>query len=169
MSARNEVQKTYDSPDEAYSEETGDGGSGQFIRFTPGETTLMRIVGLPVKFKKTWEDGRVQTRFAWPVIEYILGPDNKVKERHVKILDGGGSIYGAIKNLANDEEWGDPTTYDIKIKREGEGMQTRYNVVPGKKRPLLDADKAAIEEAQLDVRAVLMSSGRSADDPFADE
>lgn len=170
MSATNEVIKEYESADEAYAEETGGDGGGQFVRFTSGVPARLRIIGLPVKFKKTWEDGRVQRRFAWPVIEYTIGPDGKVAGRHVKILDGGGSIYAGLKSFANDPDWGNPEGYDIKIIKEGEGMQTRYSVVPGQKRPLNDADKKVIADTKLDVAAVLMGSGRAVeDDVFVDE
>jgi hypothetical protein len=53
-----------------------------------------------------------------------------------------------IKTYATDPEYGDPTTYDIKIKKEGSGKETRYAVVPSPKTiPLTDEEKEAVENS----------------------
>jgi hypothetical protein len=39
-------------------------------------------------------------------------------------------IIKALTSFAKDEDWGDFTKYDIKIKKEGTGKETRYSVTP---------------------------------------
>ena len=40
------------------------------------------------------------------------------------------SIMNPIKDLTKNEDWGDPTGYDITITKEGENMETKYRVTP---------------------------------------
>ena len=43
-------------------------------------------------------------------------------------------IMATIKNLTQDEDWGDPKEYDIVVNREGEGLETQYQVTPKPKK-----------------------------------
>ncbi len=66
----------------------------------------------------------------------------------VKVLETGISVMKQIKTYATDPEYGDPTTYDIKIKKEGSGKETRYAVVPSPKTiPLTEEEKDAVENS----------------------
>ncbi len=40
------------------------------------------------------------------------------------------TIQGAIQGFLFDEDWGDASRYDIKVKREGDGLETEYAVTP---------------------------------------
>ena len=40
------------------------------------------------------------------------------------------TIMGGIQALVQDADWGNPDGYDIKITREGEGLETKYTVSP---------------------------------------
>lgn len=47
----------------------------------------------------------------------------------VKLLEVGKMVYEGIRELALDDEYGDPTQYNIKITRKGEGKNdTKYSV-----------------------------------------
>lgn len=173
----NKVEKTYESTEDAYSEDVGGSGSKLFYKFPVGKTTRVRIFGLPVKYKKKgWgeSEGKEQTRFAWPMIVYTLSDDLKrIESRDVRIWDGSIPVYLQVQNFAADPDWGDPTEYDIKVTRQGEGVKTKYLLMTCPKRPLSNDDKAAITEANLDVEAVLnrvvAEPEHVGDDPFADE
>lgn len=41
-----------------------------------------------------------------------------------------GGVLKALTTLAKDQDWGDLTGYDLKIKKEGSGKDTRYTVTP---------------------------------------
>ena len=64
----------------------------------------------------------------------------------VKVLECGKQIVKAIKGYAVDPDYGDPTAYDIKIKKEGIGRDTRYTVVAvPNKTPLTEEEKEMVE------------------------
>ena len=70
-------------------------------------------------------------------------------ESKLKILEGGVSIFTQIKKFAADEDYGDPTKYDLKIEKSGQGRDTAYSVVAvPNKTELTDAEKAAINGAK---------------------
>ncbi len=70
-----------------------------------------------------------------------------------RILDISTAIYNPLKELNNEESWGDPSGYDINIKVNPDGGATGYyTVVPLGKSPLSEADlkvKATIDEDSL--------------------
>lgn len=73
------------------------------------------------------------------------------------------SIMTAIEGFVNDESWGSPMNYDIKINRTGENLSTEYAVVPTPPAPLAPAIKQLWEEAPpIDLEALF-----TGDDPFA--
>src|SRR3990167_4271175 len=68
-----------------------------------------------------------------------------------KILDISVSVYKAIQELVRDEDYGDPSMYDIDIKVDKQGGATGYyNVVPKPKKPLSPSDLQIKESVDLD-------------------
>src|SRR5690606_4883983 len=58
-----------------------------------------------------------------------------------KILDMSTQVFKGIQELVRDEEWGDPSQYDVNIKVDKEGgPSSYYNVIPKNKKPLSSAD-----------------------------
>jgi hypothetical protein len=118
---------------------TSGGGDGLFTQ-TPEGTVKLRIFSLahyslgeytdPESGEKTHSD-----KYSWVVWNY---DDDKAQ-----ILSKGKSVFNQIAELSQDEDWGDPTTYDIKITRTGKGMETRYSVVPS-------PSKGTLTEAQVE-------------------
>lgn len=72
------------------------------------------------------------------------------------------TIMNALKALVENEEWGDPKTYDITVTRAGEGMETEYTITPSPKKPMPAEAKTEMEELKPDLTA-LYTGG----DPFA--
>jgi hypothetical protein len=66
-------------------------------------------------------------------------------------------IRDQLGGLANDKDWGDLTQYDIKVKREGEKVDTKYTVTPLPK-----------TELSVEVRAEEAKAEMSPDDLFND-
>jgi hypothetical protein len=68
--------------------------------------------------------------------------------KQVQILElTQATVREAIAALYNSEDWGDPTGYDIIIKKAGSGLDTEYSVIPGKQSPV--AKDIAAEFARL--------------------
>lgn len=63
------------------------------------------------------------------------------------------SIRKAILALANDEEWGHPSEYDITVTKTGDGFQSKYSVTPSPKKPLAKTIQALVgaEEESFDL------------------
>ncbi len=68
-----------------------------------------------------------------------------------KILDMSVSVFKSIQELVRDEDWGDPTQYDIDIKVDKNGGPTGYyTVIPKSKKPLSAADLDIKSQVDLD-------------------
>lgn len=55
------------------------------------------------------------------------------------------SIQDAIIALNDDEDWGDPISYDLKITRSGKDLETKYTIVPSNKATITDEIKANLD------------------------
>jgi len=123
---------------------SGNNGDGlDFLKLNPG-LTIMRVVSRPIELDIHWEntvDGAkkkiICTGGDCPICKAGHVPTKRFQtlvidreDQQVKILEGGSSIFGQIKGYALDSDYGDPTKYDIKIKKEGSGRETKYTVVP---------------------------------------
>jgi len=127
-------------PINPYSDYTPPAGSGGlFLKIDDGKEVKLRIAGDPVVFNNDFQ-GQVSTRYGWVVWNY--------DEKKAQILQQGVTGFKTIANLAQNEDWGDPTTYDIKVKREGQGTDTKYHFSPspnGKDAPLPKEAQEAVD------------------------
>ncbi len=73
------------------------------------------------------------------------------------------SILKALRMIAEDEDWGDFTQYDIKINKKGAGKETRYALTPLPHKPLLMEIQDALQESPVRL-AALYEGG----DPWTD-
>jgi len=108
------------------------GGSGVFLKLQDGDTVKVRLMSDPIYFESEFKDNS-SARFAWVVWNH--------DEELAQIWVTNGATYNSIKDLVLDDEYGDPTAYDIKITRTGTMQQTRYSVRPGTKRYELKPDQ----------------------------
>ena len=60
------------------------------------------------------------------------------------------TIKGALFDLNNSDEWGDIRSYNINIRRSGEGKETEYTVMPSPKSELTPAQLESVERVKLD-------------------
>ena len=72
------------------------------------------------------------------------------------------SIMNAIKDLTKDDDWGDPKGYDLVVTRTGDGLDTRYSVMPSPKSEIDEGIMAVYEEMNINLD-LLFSNG----DPFS--
>src|SRR6266513_1508035 len=115
--------------------------SGGLLKIDDGQTVRLRIVSEPAIYQSEYQ-GKLSTRYAWVVWN--------LDEQAAQILQQGVIFYRKIANLAQDEDWGDPTTYGIKVKREGIGTDTLYHPTPATaKNGLTTEQKEEIDDIDL--------------------
>lgn len=131
------------------------GDNSIYMRLTDGMNRIrIASAAIPVwtefdrvsKKATKWLDGELakghpeaKQRFAFWAIDRADGK--------AKMCEMGVSIMKQIKALANDPDYGwegDIPSMDIKILREGSGMDTTYTITPSPSAPLTDEEKALI-------------------------
>jgi len=144
--------------------EVGGGEKVDFMKLVNGQNQL-RIVGKPSLIEIHWEksiDGQQKKVICpgagcpickaghSPMVRYQVQVIDKTNpDGKVKVLEGGPTIFNAIKQFAMDPDYGDPTQYDLKIKKEGTGRETKYTVIAApKKNPLTEQEKEAAANAK---------------------
>lgn len=142
---------------------------GNYLKFKKGITKI-RIMSESIQGYLDWKDNKpVRTREKQPAFDPDKKPkhfrafvvwdyeDNKIKV--CEITQKG--IQDAIYNLYIDEDWGDPKEYDLKITKEGDGMDTKYAVVASPKKELTEEMEKAYKDANIYLEALF-----EWDDPF---
>jgi hypothetical protein len=115
--------------------------SNNYMKFQAGENKF-RILSTPVIGWEDWQDKR-PIRFGFDSKpSKSIDPKKPVKhfwamivwnysEEQIQILHlTQTSIREAIETLVNDENWGAPYCYDIKVFKTGEKIDTEYKVTP---------------------------------------
>lgn len=123
-------------------------GKRKPIRVRLGETIDLNDVPEPDKIKHFW---------AFVVLDRA---DNKIK-----ILElTQKSLQRSLRGLSQDEDWGDPKGtkgYDIVITREGEKLETKYELNPKPHKKLEDGVEALYKDMNINLEALF-----DGDDPF---
>ena len=158
-----------------YEMKWADLGSTSNIKFLKLEGGKMgnrvRVVSNPAKIDVHWESsngsrkkvnclgatcpicqhgGHVQTKYQVLVLDKTeFGTDSGYGPEgpQVKVLETGVSVMRAIQELVMSADYGDTTKYDIIIKKEGTGKDTRYTVLPSPKRSDLTAEEISVIKA----------------------
>jgi hypothetical protein len=158
------------------------GGGGNYMKFNQGANQI-RIVGASddggliqgmIGWGTTAEGGRKPYR--WKIGEEVpAGVEDKpkqfwamivwnYKENKIQILElTQAKLRQGILILANDDEWGDPRKYDLKIVKTGEGLETTYELTPSPHKKRGDEINAAVKAMKINLQALF-----SGDDPFAE-
>ena len=106
-------------------------GGGDYLKLKDGDKVKLRIASEPaISVYKAGD----RPRYSW----IVWNREAKLPQ----VYSAGVSVYGQIADLS--EEWGDPQSFDITIKRTGSGMQdTSYSVTPVKDSVDLTKDELA--------------------------
>lgn len=134
--------------------EPGTGSTIDFLKLKDGMNQI-RIVGKPSLINIHWEKGidgqnkkvicpgagcpickagkAPQARYQIHVIDRVDGK--------VKVLEQGPTVFNQIKSYAMDADYGDPTKYDIKVKKEGSGRDTKYSLLPSPNKSEITAEE----------------------------
>lgn len=126
------IYTTYKAPNEG----------GLFLKFEDSKPVKVRITTEPYIFTSEFTDKatnetKISTKYAWGIWNY--------DEEKAQVLQLPVSGFRQVQELAQDPDWGDPESYDIKVMRSGQGLETKYSVTPNpNKTTLTDGAKEAI-------------------------
>ena len=134
-----------------------------FLRLSPG-SNIVRLLTLPHQYHqhKYLPDGGKKFGYrvncsgangACPLCEkgdkpkrrWFLGVIDR-KNNAYKILDIGFAVFKSIQTLAKDDDWGDPSRYDVDIVVDPNGGSTGYYTVVAKPPKPLTATDLVIKE-----------------------
>lgn len=147
----------------------------QFLRLkTKGDECRIRIASAPYRELKIWPaapgskplDANIVKDFTagqWMTI--MRDPNFTVNEvfhfvvidradSGAKIFTTTGGVYGRVRDLANNPEWGDPKGYDLTITRTEQPGKNYYDIVASPNKFDLTADERQKVDA-LNVREML--------------
>lgn len=140
------------------------GTKQDFFKLNNGENKI-RILSPELAFGyEYWTDDnkpkRVKNRPAITPADIRLNDDGKPEPvRHIWVMQvwdysdskvklwsfHQASIMTPLASYFNDEDWGDPIDYDLKITKTGAKLTTKYSIVPSPKKPLTAEQVDAIE------------------------
>lgn len=133
---------------------TGDDGKRRPVRVRPG--VKISVAELEVN-PKTNEPETPKHFWAFPVWNY--------QASRVQILElTQKSIMNAITAYVENEDWGDPKDYDITVTKNGQGLETEYQVIASPHKKISQEIVEAFLETKVNVEALYDGA-----DPFAQE
>jgi hypothetical protein len=154
---------------------------GSYMKFTKG-INRFRIMSSPIVGWEWWEETEDGKRAPKRVrinekldVSTIADPESikrfwamcvyNYELKKIQILEiTQKGIQRTLEGLVADEDWGTPVqTYDIVVTRSGDGMETKYEVLP---KPKTEIDKGIIQlykDMHISLEALF-----DGDDPFAE-
>ncbi len=149
---------------------TSTGTGGNYMKFAKGENRF-RVLGDGIAGWIYWTDegGKrtpVRSHLANKPPKGVVSGDDKIKlfltlpvwnynDKQVQVLEITQSgIRNALQSYEDEPAWGDLTGYDIKVFREGDGLETDYNIAPMPKSPLAAEIKEAQKEVNINLEAL---------------
>jgi hypothetical protein len=143
-----------------------------YMRFQQGENRF-RILSKPIIGWEDWKDKK-PLRFQYNnKPKQAVDPTKPIKhfwamvvwdyaKNKVSILEiTQKSILSIIQGLCKDPDWGNPTEYDIKVKKTGSDMETKYETTPTPHKALAENIKTAFYGLKIDLNALFTGN-----DPF---
>jgi hypothetical protein len=147
--------------------------NSQYFKINDGDNKI-RILSRPVLGWQDWGPDNKPIRFTmkdkplkaldpkkpvqhfWSMIIWDYA-DSKIKIMHLT----QATIRNMIQALAKNEEWGNPSGYDLTINRKGSKQLTEYSVTPSPKRPISVDMLRAFHDTPINLNALLVNG-----DPF---
>lgn len=121
------------------------GGGGNYLTLTSkGQKERVRLLFAPIVFEETFPEGgkfesETAKRAAWVALKRNSDGSEPVT------FKASAMVYKAVQKLFRNEDWGDPSEYDVVVERTEE-KGAYYLVTPTKPKPLTDEEKAAVAE-----------------------
>jgi hypothetical protein len=154
-------------------------GGGIYLRLKEkNEKVRLRLVSEPYRFVdvlKTDDGTKALNKAAWLAIHKYM--EHGKPHKRVVVFQAGPMVYGLIKDLAENPEWGDPKLYDIEVTRtEQAGKYYTVAALPKPIGPISEEDAALVKDSGIDLVKACTKDSTSpvvtqpeAEDPFADE
>ena len=140
------------------------------VKKAPSSSVNIRLFGEPIMYDKDTEfNGKKERKTKFATLCLYRNPSTK--ESEIKVYEFGWTVQKQLRQLKNDEDWGNPNEggYDITVKSEGEGLQTEYFVTPRPKKELTQAELALIDGNDIDLRkAVKADESDDSYNPYQD-
>ena len=162
--------------------QNSNGGGGKYMKLQQG-SNLFRILGsfedgTNIQGMLGWAEDEEGNRkpFRWEVDQEAPRKFKENPRQFYALLvwnytDEAIQIYEMTQaklrqdllTLAKDEDWGDPRKYDLKIVRNGEGLETSYAMTPSPHKKLAAEIIEAFKDTKVDMSALYRG-----EDPFAE-
>jgi hypothetical protein len=130
-------------------------GGGLWLRLKKkGDKARVRLVSIPYRWVEKYTDQtgkNIEARkAAWLAIHKEVLNGTPLKS--VVVFSSSAMVYGAVRTLAESEDWGDPTGYDIVVERTEESPAKYYTVtpIPRGMGPLTEEDLEMVKAANID-------------------
>lgn len=146
---------------------------GNYMKFEQGDN-LFRVLDSPIIGWIQWVDKKPsRTKYSDGIPETIdtehppkhfwAMPIWNYKTKQVEILEiTQKGIQEFILMQTQDEEWGSPVQYDLNVKRNGEGLETKYQCIAKMPKKLSEEVATAWVATPVNLEALF-----SSEDPFA--
>lgn len=147
--------------EKSWEDEAAGGGQSDFFNMKENKQYTVRIVGKPHEFAAHWVDapglGKKKVNCAGKgcvlcakglkaSVRYFI-PVIVRDENRVAITEFGPQVYGHIRSLFKNKNWGNPMGYDICIdKNTARGAAGTYFVTPVAKSDFTPEEKAMVKE-----------------------
>jgi len=138
----------------------------KYLRIESGETVRLRIASQPITFEKDFGQGDGPKKRCAVIVIRKEKIGDEIKRSPI-VFEFGAMIYNDLVKLNLDEDFGDLTTYDIKVTKTGSDKTTKYSITPDpNKSPLTREDKSLAATINL-CEACGVTPGDE-NDPFKD-
>lgn len=146
--------------------------TGNYMKIADGENRI-RILTQPILGWLDWVDNKpVRYEYnakpvkpadaAKPIKHFWAFVVWNYAESRIQIMEiTQSTVRAALQNLCEDEDWGAPFAYDIKITRKGQKVDTEYAVTPIPAKPVSAEIRKAFGEIPCNLDALFHG-----DDPF---
>ncbi len=146
----------------------------KYFKFLQGDNTF-RVLSPAITGWEDWTPDkkpvRTKDKPQFPIVQgkypkhfwaFVVFDYTDTTIKVMQITQAG--IQDELYNLATNKAWGDPKGYDVTIKRTGEGMETKYSVIPSPPSALNPEIETAYSKKKVTLEK-LFENG----DPFEDE
>lgn len=148
--------------------------SGNYMKLQPGENRI-RILSAPLLGWEDWTPEKKPVRFRYdqkpskpidptrPIKHFWAMIVWNYREEKIQILQiTQSTIRTVITALSENEDWGAPYFYDLKITKKGEKVDTEYSIIPCPKKTVSESIRQAFHAKPCNLEALFTN-----DDPFA--
>ena len=137
----------------------------KYMKLKEGETRF-RIVQMPISGWLDWDDKKPHRYKLDEKPSKSFDPEKPAKpflacyvwdydKAGLYILElGQNGIIKTLKGFCESDDWGDLTGYDIKIKRTGTGVNTKYSVEPVPPKPMIPKITEALKASPVRLEAL---------------